>query len=197
MVNRRWILLLVCALGACQSPDPGRTNYVIDKGNVKARSNPATGSLNTRSRHQQERRDRQLDLYGRHPDRAHRDRQGRKRRSPGGSTTSAASWPASDRPAATASRTSGHSSGPTVPSNASKPTRIGTAASTSGKPSKRRRRRAADHPRAVSMDPDSSGRRPGDCSTARTAVSNNEKSSATSLLSISISSRTMSSWQGE
>lgn len=45
-MRQRWALLLACALGACQSPpDPGRTNYVVDKGSFKARYDPATGHL--------------------------------------------------------------------------------------------------------------------------------------------------------
>ena len=45
-MRHRWPLLLLCVVGACQSPpDPGRTNYVIDKGNFKAQYDPKNGHL--------------------------------------------------------------------------------------------------------------------------------------------------------
>ena len=43
---RPWPLLLLAVLCACQSePDPRKTNFVVDKGSVKARYDPGTGAL--------------------------------------------------------------------------------------------------------------------------------------------------------
>jgi hypothetical protein len=43
---RHWPLLLLAVLCACQSePDPRKTNFVVDKGNVKARYDPGSGAL--------------------------------------------------------------------------------------------------------------------------------------------------------
>jgi hypothetical protein len=45
-VRAQWPLILVCALCACHSsPDPRDTNFVVDKGNVKAHYDPKSGRL--------------------------------------------------------------------------------------------------------------------------------------------------------
>jgi hypothetical protein len=45
-VRRYWPLIIVCAICACSSaPDPRKTGFVIDKGNVKATYDPNSGRL--------------------------------------------------------------------------------------------------------------------------------------------------------
>jgi hypothetical protein len=45
-VRRYWPLILLCAVSACQSPpDPRRTNFIVDKGHVKATYDPKSGRL--------------------------------------------------------------------------------------------------------------------------------------------------------
>jgi len=45
-VCRHWPLLVLCALCGCQSPpDPRGTNFIVDKGNVKAQYDSKSGHL--------------------------------------------------------------------------------------------------------------------------------------------------------
>jgi hypothetical protein len=45
-VRRHWPLIFLCAVSACQAPpDPRKTNFIVDKGSVKAEYDPNSGRL--------------------------------------------------------------------------------------------------------------------------------------------------------